>query len=74
MEKQVTFSFGKTKEKVDVYYETKPIKEIQKVMKKLSKETPDANISAFWEVDGENEIGGFEFLESYNYRQEAKKL
>jgi hypothetical protein len=74
MNKQVTFSIGKTKEKVDVSYEKKPIKEIQKVMKKLSKENPDADISALWEVDGENEMGGFEFLESYNYRQETKKL
>lgn len=74
MEKQVTFSIGKTKETIELSYDTKFIQPIQKIMKKLSKENPDCDIWAHWEVDGENEMGGFEVLESYNHRQETKKL
>jgi hypothetical protein len=57
-----------------VFYETKIVQPVQKIMKKLSKENPDCDIWAHWEVETDNEIGGWDYLESYNYRQEAKKL
>ena len=74
MKKEITFTIGKTKETIELFYDTKFIQQVQKIMKKLSNENPDANIWAHWEVESENEMGGFEFLESYNYRQETKKL
>jgi hypothetical protein len=76
MKKEITFTIGKTKETIEVFYETKIVQPVQKIMKKLSKKNPDSNIWAHWEVKRQNgmEIGGFEFLESYNYREEAKKL
>lgn len=74
MKKQVTFSIGKTKEKIDVFYKTKPIFEIQKIMRKLSKENPDDDIWAHWEVEEKNDLCDFDMIESYNYRQEWKKL
>jgi hypothetical protein len=74
MKKPVTFSIGKTKETIEVFYETKIVQPVQKIMKKLSKENPDCDIWAHWEVETDNEIGGWDYLESYNYRQEAKKL
>jgi hypothetical protein len=78
MKKEITFTIGKTKETIELSYDTKFIQPVQKIMKKLSKENPDADIWAHWEVESDNEIqkeiGGWDYLESYNYRQEAKKL